>query len=309
VGELGGAFFHKRGHAFFLVVGGKQCVEQAALKHDAVGQAAFKRFVDRLFGGHDGDAREARNGERGAQGFVHEFVEWHHAAHQAGALGFGGVHHAGGEGQVHGFGFAHGARQALGAARTGDDAELDLGLAKLGVVGGDDEVAHHGQLAAATQRKAADGGDHGFANVANGFPVAGDVVAFVHIGKAVGGHGANVGTGGKGFFATSDDHAADVVLRVKALQGLTQLGHELVVERVELLGAVEGDNAHGAFGADLDAFVCHGLSLGVVLDGVECPRAAWAQALGAGLEAHHAGGGGPLQRQAVDAAIARHQGV
>ena len=41
----------------------------------------------------------------------------------------------------------------------GHDAELDLGLAELGVLAGDDHVARHRQLAAAAERKAADRGD------------------------------------------------------------------------------------------------------------------------------------------------------
>ncbi len=68
--------------------------------------------------------------------------------------------------------------------------QLDFGLAKLGVVGRDDEVAHHGQLTAATQGKAADGGNDGLADAADGFPVARDEVALVGIGKAVLGDGA-----------------------------------------------------------------------------------------------------------------------
>ena len=62
-------------------------------------------------------------------------------------------------------------------------------------------------FAAATQRKAADGSNHRLAHAANLFPVAGDEVSLVHIGKTVGRHAANVGPGGKRFFATGDDHA------------------------------------------------------------------------------------------------------
>ena len=83
----------------------------------------------------------------------------HHPRHQAGALGLGGVHHAAGQDHVHGLGLADRARQALRAAHARHDAELDLGLAELGGVGGDDDVAHHRQLAAAAERKARDRGD------------------------------------------------------------------------------------------------------------------------------------------------------
>ena len=116
----------------------------------------------------------------------------HDAADQAGALGFLCVHHAAREDHVHGLGLAHGAGQALRAARVGDDAQLDFRLAEFGVVGGNDEVAHHRQLAAAAQREAADGGNHGLANAADGFSVAGDEVTLVGINKAQLLHGRNV---------------------------------------------------------------------------------------------------------------------
>jgi hypothetical protein len=45
--------------------------------------------------------------------------------------------------------FADEARQALGAACARNGAEGDLGLAEAGIVGGDDEIAHHRHLAAA----------------------------------------------------------------------------------------------------------------------------------------------------------------
>ena len=56
---------------------------------------------------------------------------------------------------------AHQARQALGAAEAGDDAELDLGLAEDGRARGDPHVAGHRQLAAAAEGEAVDRGDRG----------------------------------------------------------------------------------------------------------------------------------------------------
>jgi hypothetical protein len=161
--------------------------------------------------------RKLADHQRRAQGLLHELVQGHHAAHQTRALGFNRVHHAAGQGQVHRLGFANGTRQALGATGAGNDAKFDFRLTKAGVVGGNDEVAHHRQFAAAAQGKAADGGDDWFAHAANGFPVAGDEVALVHIGKAVGGHTADVGTGGKGFFAAGDDHASNRRVCIKGL--------------------------------------------------------------------------------------------
>ena len=78
------------------------------------------------------------------------------------------------------------------------DAELDLGLCKAGAVGGNDQIAHHGQLTAAPQGDAFDGCDDGLADSGDGFPVAGDEVVTVGIHEIVVAHGSDIGTGGKG---------------------------------------------------------------------------------------------------------------
>ena len=59
-----------------------------------------------------------------------------------------------GEDHVHRLGLAHSTGEPLGAAHPREHPQVDFGLAELGVVSGDDEVAHHGQLAAAAQREA-----------------------------------------------------------------------------------------------------------------------------------------------------------
>jgi hypothetical protein len=72
------------------------------------------------------------------------------------AFGLGGIDRAAGEDQLHRPTPADRARQALRSAHPGNDAELDLGLAELGRIGGDDEVGHHRQLAPAAKRIAVD---------------------------------------------------------------------------------------------------------------------------------------------------------
>ena len=96
-------------------------------------------------------------------------------ATRPGALGLGRVHHAAGQDHVHRLGLADRARQPLRAADAGDDAELDLGLAELGVVGGDDDVAQHGELAAAAERKARHRRDDRLAGARGAIPVGAEI--------------------------------------------------------------------------------------------------------------------------------------
>ena len=200
----------------------------------------------------------AANDQGRSERFFHQFVQRHDAADQARTLGFVHVHHAAGERQIHGFGFANRTRQTLCATSARNDANLDFGLTKLGVLSGDDEVAHHGQFTTAAQCKSTDRGNDRFADAANGFPVAGDEVLVVNLGKAELGHGGNVGTSGKGFFVAGDDDATDLVVAVKYFEGLPQLHHQFTMQRIQLLGAVQRDDAHlFGFGSHLNEFVGH----------------------------------------------------
>ena len=110
-------------------------------------------------------------------------------------------------------------------------------------VGGDDEVAHHRQLAAAAERKARHGGDHRLANRRQRLPVARDVAGLVDVHVVEVGHRRDVGAGGKRLLAAGDDDAADAIVAVVGLQRRTQVVHQRVVQRVELLRAVQRDDA------------------------------------------------------------------
>ena len=115
--------------------------------------------VDALLGHHDDRKRHGGDGLGGLHRLGQQVGRRHDAGDQTGALGFSGVHHAAGQAHVHRLGLADQAGQPLRAAGARHDAELDLRLAELGGVGGDDEVAHHGQFAAAAEREAGDRGD------------------------------------------------------------------------------------------------------------------------------------------------------
>ncbi|KAJ8558709.1 hypothetical protein ON010_g8741 [Phytophthora cinnamomi] len=159
--ELGLALLDEGGHALLLVLGGEGAPEEAALVLEPLLQRLLVGGVDGLLGHLDHWLREGRDLVGRLERLVQQLVGGHDARHEAVALGLLRVDHVAREDHLHGLGLAHGADQALRAAAAGDRAERDLGLAELGRVAGDDEVAEHGELAAAAQRVAVDGGDHG----------------------------------------------------------------------------------------------------------------------------------------------------
>ena len=138
-------------------------------------------------------------------------------------------------------------------------------MREAGVVGGNDQIAHHGQLTAAPQGDAFDGCDDGFADAGDGFPVAGNEVVAVGIHEVVVAHGRDVGAGGKGTSTPCQDDGTDTGIPVERQQCVAKLVHQGIVQSVELLGAIEPDEPHAAMGLGLDASVlrlrlAHGVS-------------------------------------------------
>ena len=144
------------GHTLGPVSGREGAVEQPPLEAQAFRERRLEGPVHRLFGHRDDGARQRRDLGRHLDRLVHQRSGGDDAAHQPRALGFGRVHRAPGQHHLHGLGFTDRAHQSLGAADAGKGAQADLGLAELGVLGGDDDVAHHRQLAAAAKRRARD---------------------------------------------------------------------------------------------------------------------------------------------------------
>jgi hypothetical protein len=141
--------------------------------------------------------------------------------------------------------------EPLRAAVAGHDAELDLRLAELGVVGGDDQVALHGELAAAAERKAGDRRDHRLAGARDGVLVGAEIVQ-ENVQIVLARHLLDVGTGGERFFRAGDDDAADAGVGLQRRQRGHQLRDQRGVERIERLRPVEPDDADAAFGFDDD---------------------------------------------------------
>ena len=179
------------------------------------------------------------------------------ARDQAGALRLGRVHHPAGEDEVHRLGLADGAGQALRAAHARHDAERDLGLAELRSVGGDDDVADHGELAAAAEAIAGHRRD-------DRLPRPGDprqrlaIVAVEGLDEGEALHLLDVGAGGEGLLRAGDDHAADALVGVEGGDRIAELADQRRVEGVQRLRPVERDERHAPAGLGDDGFEGHG---------------------------------------------------
>ena len=232
-------------------------MEQPPLEEDALGQGGLVGPVHRLLGHH-----HRRPGQRGdlagdRERLLDQPVRGHHPSDEAGALRLLGVHHAAGQAEVHGLGLADEAGQALGPAGAGYGADGDLRLAELGAVGGDDHVAHHGDLAAAAQGVAGDRGDRRLAGLGQALPALGDEVALVdvHVGLVL--HLLDVGAGGEGLLGAGHDDGADLIVGLQVVEGRGQLVDQGGAERVQRLRPVERDQADRIAFLDQDVLVGH----------------------------------------------------
>ncbi|MNQ66869.1 hypothetical protein D3C85_813710 [compost metagenome] len=162
------------------------------------------------------------------------------------------------------------ARQALGAAAAGEEADLDLGQAQLDLVVVLDHaiVAGEGEFEAAAQRQAVDGRGHrlaaGLQRAQGAVHLPACVIGVLQAGTAdhAPGDVAQVGAGAEARrLARGQDRALDGVIGLDAFHQLRNLGHDGRGQGVHRAsGDVEGDQGD-AVGIDVDLEVFHGQSL------------------------------------------------
>src|SRR5881398_586004 len=183
----------------------------------------------------------------------------HHLVHEADPVRFVGVDHVARQNEVQGVPLAHETRQALRAAITGRDAELHLRLTELCGLTRDPEMARHGELAPPAQGIPVHGGDD---RLAAGLEAAQHRLATLRprlaVERALLREIRDVGPRDEGFGAGArEDGTPDRRLRRHALRGVGQLVHHLVVQRVELVGPVDGDARDGVTDLEEEGLVAH----------------------------------------------------
>lgn len=227
-------------HADLLVLAAEQAVEHPPLVLDAVSQGQVLALIHRLLGRDDGDLRVPRDSLRRLQRALHERLVARESPRREPPLrGVRAAEGLAGEDQLHGAGLAEGAREALAAAGAGDDAEPDLGLAEVGHLGAVEDVGHHGELAAAAEGVAGDGGDDGLLDLRRQLRPRLDEARRVRLGEGQRRHLLDVGAGRERLLRPRQHDHRDAVRRVELAHGLVELGDERRAEGVEGFGPVE----------------------------------------------------------------------
>lgn len=241
----------ERGHAFLLVGRREHRVEDAPLEAQALAERDLLRAVHRLLDhlrarlAHGGDRRGSR--ER----VVQQVGGRDDAGDEPGTLRLLGAHVATREAQLHRLRLPDGAREALRAAHAGHHAELDLRLAEDGGVGGDEDVAHHRELATTAQRVAGDRGDERRADALERLP-ASEPVGRVHVEVRLLSHLLDVCPGGERAVRAGEDDRADAGVDVELGKERGELLHHLEGERVQRLRAVQRDERDAVTPLDED---------------------------------------------------------
>src|SRR3954462_13196447 len=139
---------------------------------------------------------------------------------------------------VHRHCLADGAGQALRAARAGHHTEIDLRLSELRRFCCDDQVANHGELAAAAEAETGNRRNERRAQPANRIPAIDASLVVERYGRP-GSQLSDVCAGRKGPFVSAQDDAAQRVVGVQPAQRVDELFHQLARQRVQLLRPVE----------------------------------------------------------------------
>ena len=161
-----------------LILSPKETMEQPPLILDTLTKRQLLTLIHTLLTRQHGNATEARDLLRRLNRLFHQLVltTLDHLRRNTPLTGLLAAEHLARQDDLHGLALANGTGEALRRARAGDHTELDLGLAERGAGGAVEDVAHEGELAAAAEGVAGDGGDDGFADIVGEVGPGGDEV-------------------------------------------------------------------------------------------------------------------------------------
>src|SRR6185437_16822452 len=159
--EFGLAPLEKGAHSLRPVFGGEERLKALPLQPQRGLERQVRAAKNGVLDGRDGHGRQRRDALGDLERVRQYIAVGYHLRQQTQAVRLARGQQLAGQQPSHGCELARRARETLRPAGAGHDAELDFRLSELGALPGDDDVAVHGELAAAPERKSVHRGDDG----------------------------------------------------------------------------------------------------------------------------------------------------
>lgn len=227
-------------HTNLLILAAKQAVEHSSLVLNTVAQRQVLALVDNLLASHGGNLGVSSNGLGKLERLLHQgLIRREGSGSNSPFLSLHAAEGLAGEDELHGLGLSDGTGKALTATSTRDGAELDFGLTEVGLLSAVDQVAHHGELAAATKGVSGNSGQNGLLDLGRQQRPRLDEGLGIGFGKRQGSHLLDVGTSGESLLGAGQDDDIGVVGGVEVVECFVELLDQRCAESVERLGSVQ----------------------------------------------------------------------
>src|ERR1051326_2842951 len=245
--EVGWALLQKSGGPFLLVFRGAADPKQRSFQEHTLLQGHVHALVHRFHAVLDRQRRHTDDLLRNLFSARDQPVYSYDFIHQPDAVRLLRGNHFSREQDLHGQPRAYKPRKALRAAIAGNNAELDLRLAELGIFAGQAHGAGHGNFTSAAEGKAIDAGDYRLAEVLNqverGLALVRVCLGFYRI---VLRELVDVGAGDERLLArTGENDDTNLLILFQFAKHLPQLLHGGHVEGVQHLGPVNSNVGDG----------------------------------------------------------------
>src|SRR6266436_6111860 len=163
--ELRRSLGQKRGGAFLLILGAGAESEERRLQCQTPGLTGVQALVHRRERIRNGDRSVGEDFLQDGLGARNQLLCWYELVDQPDAIGFLSADGLSRQNELQGPALSHQAGQPLGTTTAGEQPQGDFRLAEPALLEGQPDGAGHCRLAAASQRKAVDGGDDRLAEV------------------------------------------------------------------------------------------------------------------------------------------------
>src|SRR5262249_5142535 len=180
---------------------------------------------------------------------------------QADRFGLRRIDEVPGQDQLHGFSFPDQSCQALSASSAGNYAEINFRLAQLRVITREPKITCQSKLHPAPEAETVDHGDHRFRKIFNSIENALSCHGVALSERRAPFEFADVCACDKSFVACSGhDQHVRVRHRLERIQSMEDFIPSLLVQRISLIGTVNGEGRNAVVGLEENVLIYHAWS-------------------------------------------------